>query len=287
MYINGKTRIYGIIGHPVTHTFSPKMQNAAFEALGINAVYLPFEVHPSRLKEAMDGIRSLSIHGINCTIPHKEAVLTYLDAADPLARKIGAVNTIVTKEGKLKGYNTDGAGFIRSLEEIGFSCGGKKVVILGSGGSAKGIAFSLAESGVSEITLLSRNMDKGLALISSLKEHYPGGEFNLHSLPLEGVEELLELADLLVNTTPVGMVPQQDQSPLESLKGLSSRALVADIIYAPRKTKLLQMAEERGIQGTNGLGMLLHQGAIAFELWTGEKAPLEVMRKVLLEQIQH
>lgn len=287
MHINGKTRIYGIIGHPVTHTFSPKMQNAAFEAMGINAVYLPFEVHPSRLKEAVDGIRYLSIHGSNCTIPHKEAVLAYLDAVDPLARKIGAVNTIVSTEGKLKGYNTDGAGFIRSLEETGFSCGGKKVVILGSGGSAKGIAFSLAESGVSEITLLSRNMDKGLALISSLKEHYSGGEFNLHSLPLEGVEELLKSADLLVNTTPVGMVPHQDQSPMESLKGLSSRALVADIIYAPRKTKLLQMAEERGLKGINGLGMLLHQGAIAFELWTGEKAPVEVMRRVLLEQIQY
>ncbi len=287
MQINGKTKVFGIIGHPVTHTFSPGMQNAAFQATGINAVYLPFEVHPSRLKEAVEGLRALSVQGINCTIPHKEAIIQYLDSVDPLARKIGAVNTILFSDGQLKGYNTDGAGFIRSLEETGFSCGGKRVVILGSGGSAKGIAFSLAEKGVTDMTVLSRNVDKGSLLISSLKEHYPGGEFLLHSLPLEGVEELLKGADLLVNTTPVGMVPHEGQSPLDSLKGLPSHALVADIIYVPQETKLLRLAKDKGLQGINGIGMLLHQGAIAFELWTGEKAPSPAMRKALLEQIRH
>jgi len=265
MNINGKTVVYGILGNPVTHSLSPAMHNAALVASGIDAVYLPFSAPD--IAAAITGIRGLGVQGVSVTIPHKEAVMELLDSIDPVAEKIGAVNTVINTDGLLTGLNTDWLGATRALEEK-IDLSGSKVVILGAGGSARAIGFGLLERGA-DIVLCSRTESRGQALADEL------------GCPWISLEDTRQLqGDILINATSVGMVPHIDKSPLP--EGIVTRfRVVMDIVYAPMKTRLLQEAEANGCTIINGLEMLLYQGVAQFEIWTGKLAPVVVMREAL------
>ena len=267
--INGRTRVYGIIGNPVRHSRSPLMHNAAFAVLHENAVYVPLPA--VNIAEAIVGIRALGIQGISVTIPHKETILPYLDSIDLVAGKIGAVNTVTlieTVEGtELHGLNTDWIGANRALREK-ISLPGKRAVILGAGGSARAIGFGLIEAGV-EIVFCSRTEQRGRALAE---------ELNCPWHPLTKVARLA--GDVLINATSVGMVPRSQDSLLGQ-QNLPAYRVVMDIVYAPVRTRLLREAEAVGCQVISGLEMLLHQGAAQFESWTGQKAPIATMRQAL------
>ncbi len=273
MIINGKTKVYGIIGDPVSHSLSPIMHNAAFTKLGENRVYLPFPVQD--VEAAIQGLRGLNIEGVSVTIPHKEAVMSYLDKIDPVALKIGAVNTIKCdhkeKRTFLTGYNTDWLGAVRPLREI-TTLQGTAVVILGAGGSARAIGFGMLEAGA-EIILCSRTPARGKSLAEDLGCRW---------CSLEEVDTLQ--GQVLINATSVGMAPQQDLSPVpQEVAGRYD--IVMDIVYAPLQTRLLREAEEAGAKVVNGLEMLLYQGMSQFELWTGCTPPEEEMRRALLTAV--
>ena len=277
--ISGKTKICGIIGDPVEHTMSPRMQNAAFQAKRLNFVYLPFKVKKEELENAIQGVRALNIRGLNITIPHKVTVLPFLDKIDPLAEKIGAVNTLVNEDGVLKGYNTDATGFLKALLSEKIEIKDKRVLILGSGGAARAIAFSLVEKGAS-LTILNRHPISAINLAERIKAIFgidvEALEFSENNLKIS-----LEKADILVNTTSLGMTPNVEVSPIPA-KLMHPGVIVFDIIYNPLKTRLLMEAEMRGLRVITGIEMLIWQGAYAFELWTGESAPLEIMRTAAL-----
>jgi shikimate dehydrogenase len=268
--INGSTELYGIIGRPVVHSLSPAMHNAAFAALELNKVYLPFEV--ADVPGAMVGLRALGIRGASVTIPHKQAVIPHLDEVEPVAARIGAVNTLVLEHGRLKGYNTDWLGANRALTEK-IELAGRKVLLLGAGGSARAIGFGLREAGA-DLLLASRTPEKGQALAL---------ELGCQWYPLAAADSLAATA--LVNATSVGMAPQSEQSPMPR-HALAGFEVVMDIVYAPLATKLLREAAAAGCQVVDGLAMLLYQGAAQFELWTGRPAPLEVMRAVLVAAVR-
>jgi len=270
MRINGATELYGIMGNPVTHSLSPAMHNGAFAALGLNKVYLPFGVQD--VAQAMTGLRALGIRGVSVTIPHKQAVMGHLDSIDPVAEKIGAVNTLVINDNAIHGTNTDWLGANRALsEKIGLK--GASVLLLGAGGSARAIGFGLLEAEAS-LTIASRTPEKGQGLAKLLGCPW---------LPL--AEAANAKADILVNATSLGMGSQQDMLPI-AREALVNFKVVMDIVYAPLKTRLLQEAGLAGCQTINGLAMLLYQGAAQFELWTGQQAPVEVMRQSLLEALE-
>ena len=269
MHINGATELYGIMGNPVTHSLSPAMHNGAFGALGLNKVYLPFAVQD--VGQAMTGLRALGIKGVSVTIPHKQAVMEHLDSIDPVAKKIGAVNTLVISNGAIHGANTDWLGANRALSEK-ISLQNASVLLLGAGGSARAIGFGLLEAGAS-LTIASRTPEKGRELAKLLGCPW---------LPL--AEAATCKADALVNATSLGMAPQQDILPIAQ-EALANFHVVMDIVYAPLQTRLLQEAELAGCQTINGLAMLLYQGAAQFELWTGLQAPVEVMRQSLLTSL--
>jgi shikimate dehydrogenase len=259
--IDRETQIYGVIGHPLGHTLSPVMHNAAFKANGLNAVYLSFETRD--LPGALAGMRALGIRGMSVTLPHKAAVIPLLDGVDDLAKKIGAVNTIINQGGRLIGTNTDALGAFRALKE-NTKLTGKTGLIVGAGGAARSIGFLLKEKGV-RLTLTNRSWKKGEALAESL-----GCPF----LPLEEIRKVE--SDLLVQTTPVGMVPHEDQCLLEP-EDLNEGMIVMDVIYNPLETRLLRMARDRGCTPINGLAMFIHQGAEQFRQWTGLLPPLSEM----------
>jgi len=269
MAINGATELYGIMGNPVAHSLSPAMHNGAFEALGLNKAYLPFVVQD--VAQAMTGLRALGVKGVSVTIPHKQAVIPYLDTIDPVAKKIGAVNTLVISNNAIHGANTDWLGANRALSEK-IKLKGASVLLLGAGGSARAIGFGLLEAGAS-LTIASRTPEKGQALAQLLACPW---------LPLAKADSAK--GDILINATSMGMGNQQDLLPIAS-EALVNFQVVMDIVYAPLATRLLKEAEKAGCQTINGLAMLLYQGAAQFELWTGQQAPVEVMRQSLLTSL--
>jgi len=277
--ISGTTRIYGIIGYPVEHSFSPRMHNAAFSALKMDARYLAFPVKPEQVQQALEGIRVLNISGINVTVPHKSSVIPYLDEVTPLAQKLGAVNTILNVDGRLSGTNTDISGFIRSLGALKFSPKNKNVAVLGAGGSARAVLAGLADAGASRILIHNRTAGHAESLVTEFSHNFP--ETQLTAVSLQTVQD--SNLDLLVNTTTVGM--ESDESPLD-LSQCVKIEHVLDLIYSPAKTRLLRQAEELGIPAVNGSGMLLYQGCDAFTFWTGKPAPENVMREQLLNPLE-
>jgi len=280
MHINGKTEIYGLIGYPVRHTFSPLMHNAAFETLGINAVYLPFEIKPDDLESVMRSAGALGIRGLNVTVPHKEKVLKYLDEIDKEASLIEAVNTIVVKDGKLKGFNTDGKGFVKSLQdEFGVQPKGKRFFIMGAGGAAKAISFSLALQGAGRMVIVDDVAGKAADLARSLAGHTVCDAIALKK-DTKAMKEMILNSDVFINATPCGMKPHDPKIIDPNL--LHKNLLVYDIIYNPRTTALLRDARNKGAKTANGIGMLLNQGVLSFSLWTGRKAPAHVMKKALV-----
>ena len=277
--ISGTTRIYGIIGYPVEHSFSPRMHNAAFSALKMDARYLAFPVKPEQVQQALEGIRVLNISGINVTVPHKSSVIPYLDEVTPLAQKLGAVNTILNVDGRLSGTNTDISGFVRSLGALKFSPKIKNVAVLGAGGSARAVLAGLADAGASRILIHNRTAGHAESLVTEFSHNFP--ETQLTAVSLQTVQD--SNLDLLVNTTTVGM--ESDESPLDLSKCVKIEH-VLDLIYSPAKTRLLRQAEELGINAVNGSSMLLYQGCDAFTFWTGKPAPENVMREQLLNLLE-
>ena len=284
--ISAKTRICGLIGDPVEHSVSPVMHNAAFSSLGLDYIYLPFRVEKGQLAKAIDGVRALNIRGLNVTIPHKVAVIPLLDGLETLAERIGAVNTIVNDNGHLKGYNTDASGFVKALLERGIEPQGKKIVILGAGGASRAISFTLAERDA-DLVILNRQLeiDWAVELASSISR-FLGKEVKALELNEQNLSAVLKDADILVNATSVGMSPNSDETPVPA-KLLKAGLVVFDIVYNPIKTRLLTEAEVAGAETIDGLDMLVWQGALAFEMWTGVKAPVGIMKaeaiKVLKE----
>ncbi len=264
MPIDAETSLYGIIGHPVRHSLSPIIQNLAFTSYNINAVYLAFEV--TELSGAIKGVKALGIKGLSVTIPHKINIMSFLDEIDIMAQKIGAINTVVNRDGYLLGFNTDWLGALLSLKEK-TEIKGKRFVILGAGGAARAIAFGLKKEGA-EIIIVNRTYEKGCALAK---------EINAHAFPWEKLPALA--GDVLINTTPIGMWPEIDTSPVDE-KVLAKFELVMDTVYRPLKTKLLQIAENLGCNTIGGLKMLIYQGAEQFRLWTKKEPPVEKMLKV-------
>lgn len=284
MKIDGRTGTIAIFGDPVEHTLSPAIHNAAFESLGLNLVYSAFHVRPSDLKAAVASIRALGFAGANITIPHKEKVMRFLDVVDRHAREIGAVNTVVNKKGRLTGYNTDGAGYILSLrEETGFVVRGKKVVILGAGGASRAIFRALLDAGPATVVISNRTPKRAEGLAKEFGKLFKRTE--IRTVPFEKGSLGAEArdADLVVNTTSLGMTGQgRLDFPVASLpKG----SVVSDIVYRPLLTDLLKKARSRGLKTHDGLSMLVRQGAIGFELWTGKKAPVKLMKKAALKAL--
>ncbi|MHA1339016.1 MAG: shikimate dehydrogenase [Promethearchaeota archaeon] len=294
--ITAKTKILAVIGDPIEHSMSPTMHNAAIEELNLDYVYIAFNVKKENLKQACDGFRALNIKGINVTIPHKVEIMKYLDEIDPIAKGIGAINTIKNDNGKLIAKNTDGEGFIKSLEDVGFNVENKKCLILGCGGAARAIAFMLGTK-AKEIILTDIIPDAAEKLYNNLTEFYSKNNtsnlignkqplFRKIALNSETMKNELENIDLLVNATPVGMHPKTDKSPLDDLNvQLNKNIFVFDVVYNPLKTKLLKDAESAGCQYLGGINMLVNQGAIAFEWWTGYKPNTELMRKAAIKKL--
>lgn len=265
MSVNGTTLVHGIMGNPVAHSMSPAMHNAAFAECGLDGVYVPFPV--TDVGSAVAGFRALAVRGVSVTIPHKKTVMDFVDELDPVAAKIGAVNTLVNNDGRLIGYNTDWIGANRALETQ-MDLTGKEVIVLGAGGSARAIGFGLVEAGAKPM-IVCRNEEQGTELACGLDcPWYPLTDLN----DLQG--------DCLVNATSVGMAELAEVSLVDPAK-VGEFQLVMDIVYAPLETKLLREARSAGCETIDGLQMLLLQGAAQFELWTGTIAPITVMRKIL------
>ncbi|QEM68322.1 shikimate dehydrogenase [Geobacter sp. FeAm09] len=277
--LSGSCKVYGIIGHPVCHSLSPAMQNAALQEGGLDGVYVPFDVPPERLGEAVAGLGALGVRGVNVTIPHKTAIIPYLDGLDESAAAAGAVNTVNNEGGRLIGYNTDGDGLVRALaEECAFIPEQRTVVIIGAGGAARGAIAAICRAGARRIIVANRSRDRAEALTEALGERYP--DVALVVADYGGrVTASLHEADLVVNTTSLGMHG-------EAIAGLDLGALppegvVYDMVYAPPVTPLLHEARRLGVRHANGLGMLAAQGELAFRIWTGTMPPAGLMRRIL------
>ena len=267
--IDQNTKLYGVLGNPVRHSLSPMMHNTAFQESGINAVYLAFE--SDEIKSAIQGMKALDIKGMSITIPYKSSVIPLLDEVDPLAKDIGAVNTVVNVDKKLTGYNTDAAGAIRALEDT-TPVSGKNCLIVGAGGAARAIGYILKKNNVNLI-ITNRTEKRGHELSEALDSRF------IKPDQLKDID-----ADILINTTPAGMSPDTDLCPVPE-EALKQGMTVMDIIYNPARTKLLKTALDRGCKIINGLGMFIYQGAEQFKLWTGQEAPVELMRKVVEEAL--
>lgn len=284
MKITGKTQVLGIIGHPVEHSLSPVMHNAAIAALGIDYVYVPFAVEPESLSTALNGLRVLGIRGFNVTIPHKSAILPLLDRISPEAELCGAVNTVCREKDHLVGYNTDGTGLLRSLrDDLGFDPSGSAILVLGAGGAARGALASLCNAGASRIIVANRTRERGEILVERFRDRFQKVDFHLSSLDMKQLECHMKSADLLLNTTSVGM----NGSSFEGLdlSNLASHAVVYDMVYCPSETPLLAAAKSSGNACANGLGMLAAQGEAAFYIWTGIELPAGLMKSRLLEEL--
>lgn len=283
MKITGKTKIIGIFGDPIEHSLSPLMHNQAFQVLDLDYTYVPFNVKKNDLRDAIASIVKLGLVGINVTIPHKEAVISLLDEVSTDAKLIGAVNTIVNDNGKLVGYNTDGAGFYQSLVRvIGEKPRDKKILILGTGGASRAVAFQLALEDAGELILTNRNFEKADKLAEEVTNNTKA-KVDTIEFTTANMELIVPQADIIINTTPIGMYPNINKIPIIDTKLINPKTIVSDLIYNPHKTLLLRQAEEKGALVVPGIGMLLYQGVLAFEKWTGQRAPVDVMDKVLME----
>ena len=272
--ISGKTQNLGIIGYPIEHTLSPVMQAAALEAAGLDYSYIAIPVPPGRLVPALEGLCALYFRGWNVTIPHKSTIIQFLDAIDPDAKLIGAVNTVVNDGGAITGYNTDVLGFLMSLVKAGFILDECRAVVLGAGGAARAVTWALCKRRASSITIGARNPQKASALAKDFSAFASIDVFDWNS---DEFKEQVSYADIIINTTPLGMSPKVDDMPPVDLSLLPPGALVYDVIYSPAKTKFLLKAEELGYPTLNGESMLAYQGVESFRLFTGVEADAQIM----------
>lgn len=275
-YPTVNTKLVILLGYPLGHSVSPAMHNRVFAKLGLDFCYMPVQVTADNLKAVFTGLTKMNVAGFNVTIPHKIGIIEHLDALDPLAATIGAVNTICIKDGKTVGYNTDGQGFIRSLEnEGGISVRDKCIFLVGSGGAARAIAMTLAFQGAAKIFIANRTLSKAKSLAREINEKIGNCAEAVEVLP-EKHREIIQSCDILVNGTNVGMHPRVEELPIEA-ESLLHHLVVADIVYNPHTTRLLATAQAKGCRIVHGLGMLIHQGAAGFKLWTGVDALIPEM----------
>lgn len=279
MNIDARTQFCGVIGNPVGHSLSPAIHNAAFRKLGLNFVYLAWQVET--IGDAVKGLRALgNFRGASVTIPHKVAAIPFLDHVEMTAQRIGAINTIVAEKGKLTGYNTDATGALRALDEGGAELKGRRIVILGSGGAARAIAFALAvESGVDQLTLLGIDDPERTRLAQDISTHAAVTVEDFH-LDEAALRRVLPEAHVLIHCTPVGMAPKADSTCVPASL-LHADLSVMEIVYNPLETRLLKDAKRAGCRTIPGLEMFLHQAVAQFEIWTNQPAPVDVMRAVL------
>lgn len=277
-------QVFGVFGDPIAHSLSPAMHNSAFSALGMDCIYHAFKVRPDKLEKAILGAEAMGFGGLNLTVPLKE-VAVKLDCIklDPLAERIGAVNTIVFGEtGEIKGYNTDGLGAKQALREAAVEIRGSKIVVAGAGGAARAIAFQLAADGA-EIIVINRTEGRAIELAQDISAAALPGK--VEGRGLSGLKTLLQDADVLINTTTLGMHPNADTA-IATAEELHSGLTVFDIVYNPLETRLLKEAKTSGAKPVSGVSMLVYQGAEAFRLWTGIEPPVELMKKTVLEALQ-
>lgn len=276
--INGTTELLAVIGNPIKHSASPKMHNAMIQSLGLDIAYVALRIEDNQFEAAIRGLKALNFIGFNVTVPYKETILPYLDFQDELSKSIGAVNTVVISEGKLKGYNTDGLGFKFALEkQASFSLANKKVVIIGAGGTAKAIAFISLHSGASSVHIVNRSADRVEELCELLSKFAKEGQ--LHYSLSKDVSSLngLNEADIVVNTTPMGMAPYEQCFPIDNLTWIHDQHLIYDVVYSPKQTLFLQEAKKKNAKILNGAGMLAAQATVAFKLFTGKEASFDLM----------
>lgn len=280
MKIKGSTNVVGLIGNPVEHSFSPPMHNAAFKALNMDYVYVAFDVLPENLGNAIMGGKALNIKGLNVTIPHKINVMEYLNEIDDVARLIGAVNTIDFKN--LKGYNTDGIGAIKAIKEV-TPIENKKVILAGAGGASRAISFYLAKENPEEIIILNRNTKKAENLSKDLLNSKLTD--NVKSGSIDEIEKYIRDGDILVDSTPLGMYPHTEDTPIATSDMMHEDLVVNDIVYNPNETALIKEAIKADAKPVYGIKMLLYQGAESFKIWTNQEPPIDVMEKALKETL--
>jgi len=280
--IDGATRLVGLIGWPVEHSLSPKIHNAAFDALGLNWRYVPLPVSPGEEGACVRGLAALGFVGANVTVPHKTTVMEHLDAFDRDADAVGAVNTLVVHQkadgsAAVRGHNTDHVGFLAPLRRAGFDAAGRSIVVVGAGGAARAAVFALSKAGAAEIVVLNRDLDRARRLASDLSGTGPGSIRPARFAP-DALVDAARTASLLVHATPVGMASNAERSIWPDDVRVPRNLFVYDLVYAPRETRLLRQARSCGAATLGGLDMLVEQGAVAFSLWTGCAAPTDVMR---------
>jgi shikimate dehydrogenase len=282
--IDPSYRVCALLGHPVGHSLSPAIHNAAFAALGVPLVYVAHDVTPGRVAEAIQAVRTLDYRGLSVTIPHKVAALACMDEVDATARAIGCINTVVNENGRLLGYNCDGRGALNALRDAGVDPTGRRVVILGSGGAARAVSMTVAfEARPTQLTILSIAADELTTLCRDISER-AGVKVDGKALTEASLKDALANADMLLQCTPVGQSPNHEQS-LVPAAFLRPSLAVFDVVYNPRHTLLLQQAAAAGCRIIEGVEMFLGQALVQSELWTGKKPPVEVMRRVLLEHL--
>lgn len=281
--INGRTKIVGVFGFPVEHSLSPQMHNAAFRFQNLNFIYLPFEVKPQKLKYVLENLPYMGIKGVNLTVPHKEIAYNYVDVLSKEAKLIKAVNTIKVINNKLYGYNTDGSGFIKSLNSAKINIKNKNVIVLGAGGASRGISITLSLAGIRSLVIANRTYEKAQKLVNKISKL---SEIKVFAIPLEEnyIKEIITDMDILINATSVGL--NKGDEPIISSKSLHPKLFVYDLIYSPSETPLMKEARKSGARTTNGISMLLYQGALAYEIWTGKPAPIKIMRNSLLKAMK-
>jgi shikimate dehydrogenase len=262
------------------------MHNAAFAELGLDWAYVPLPVQPDDVEQALKGLAALNFVGANVTVPHKQAVIRYMDELSDAARITGAVNTIQLKEGKFKGYNTDAIGFLNALQEAGCNPKGMRVAVLGAGGAARAVVFALARAGADSIIVLNRTAERGAFLVDDLAAVFPGSSLRFEALTSESLAVLNHNVDLVINSTSVGMYPHVETCPWPADVPVPAQVIFCDLVYNPLETVFLARARAAGAATIDGLGMLVHQGAAAFEKWTGHPAPVEVMRQACLSKLK-
>ncbi|MEO0455440.1 MAG: shikimate dehydrogenase [Cyanobacteria bacterium P01_A01_bin.114] len=283
--IRGTTQLLGVIGHPVKHSMSPVMHNAAIATLNLDYVYLPFPIAPEALATAIKGFEAIGLRGFNITIPHKQTIMPLLNEVSDVAQAIGAVNTVWRSEQGWCGTNTDAVGFLAPLKTCPLNWEHSPAVILGNGGAARAVVAACHQLGCPEIWVVGRSADKLNAFLQSWQTS--GLQPNLQAIPWSALDQILPQAKLVVNSTPVGMSPQIQASPLsvEQMVKLPKEAIVYDLIYTPRPTQFLKQAEALGLTTFDGLEMLVQQGAAALEIWIDQPAPVEVMREALMGEV--
>jgi len=289
--IDGQTQLVGVMGWPVAHSLSPVMHNAAFDALGMNWRYVAFPVRPGEVGAAIGGLKALGFRGTNVTVPHKEQVIPFLDQIPDRVKRFGAVNTLIIDRDRngrcmLTGDNTDVQGFVRALEQQGFEAKGQCVLIVGAGGGARGVVYGLCAAGAASVVVLNRTPERAAALVADLSPQARDTNLRSGALTPAALEGCAAEVDLLVNTTTVGMWPHTEGSIWPNRRPLPGHLVVCDLVYRPLETKLLRQARAAGALAIDGLGMLIAQGALSFEMWTGVWPPEDVMRAACIKVLE-